>query len=397
MKPSTIFPLYLSLLLALTLGLQNCKKTEDPVPSQPAGATITNVRPFSGRGGTLVTISGTNLPQTGFTVTINGKPATVRQATATNIQIDVPANCGSGPIELKTAVQTLRTSGEFVYLFDRFSEMVYYIQDGRVWSMDIFQGRKQAATPTGFNSFNNAEALLLNRPTASGNQLVIFEKNGAAGGFTRLKDAGDLDKFGSLESGHNRTTGWLGIQSVVASKSRPGSIYYLWNKRDIYDNFVNVSSANLADASTLKVRYGNDMVFLAEAGGLLYIFQANGGIIGMTVNANGSLQLAGSDKAQAQNYGGFKAATDLNGNLWFITNNGLLYRFMPSTNTLTNVVSLSGKVVWSNAQAMTAVGNYLMIVDDGQLYRVDPASGNAEVAGTERLSIRTNNVAGFHN
>jgi|GEM_PF-4100477 len=387
--------LLLSLTVALTVGLQNCKRKTDPAP-QPPRLTVTGISPSSGRGGTLITITGTAFDGTGRAVTINGKSATIRQTSPTSIQAEVPANCGSGPIEVTVGGQKTRSSTDFAYLFDRFSEMVYYIQDGRVWSMDIFQGRKRAATPSGF-TFNNAEALLLSRPAASGNQLVVFEKNGAAGGFTILKDAGDLDKFSSFESGHSRNTGWLGVQSVVASKIRQGSIYYLWNRRDIYDNFVNVSSPNLADASTLKVRYGNDMAFLAEAGRLLYVFQVNGGIIGMKINANGSLQLAGSDNAQAKNYGGFKAATDLNGNLWFITSSGLLNRFVPSTNTLTNVVSLSGKVVWSNAQAMTAVGNYLMIVDDGQLYRVDPISGNANVVGTERLSIRTNNVAGFHN
>ncbi len=66
--------------------------------------TLTSIAPTEGLEGTLVTLTGTHFSAVAAedTVWFNGLPATVRQATATALQVVVPAGATSGKIQLKT-------------------------------------------------------------------------------------------------------------------------------------------------------------------------------------------------------------------------------------------------------------------------------------------------------
>ncbi|MBD2755367.1 IPT/TIG domain-containing protein [Spirosoma validum] len=387
-------------LLVLAELMSGCKKESAP-PVTPATLTIRNVSPSSGRGGTVLTLTGENFDPANFSATVNGKAATVVRGsvTTTTAQVEVPANCGTGPVDVITGGKSGRAPNEFEYLFNRFTEMVYYIQDGRLWSMDIFQGRKRGAMASSVLRYDNAEMLLLGRPVTGTDyhRMIIFENNGTGGGgYSDLRDGGGIDGFVSGTYGSGRTGGWLGVQSATASKVRPGSLYFLWNKRDVYDGSFLGLNGTFLQSDQLRTRYGNDMAFVCEAGGVLYVLQTNGTVLSNRITtATGAIQPQSAGNVLSVNFGGFKAVTDLNNALLFIANDGLLYRYALAANTLTKLPPTQGK--WNNVKAMTGVGDYLMVVDGEQLYRVDPQTGSSEAVGSERLLIRTNNFAGYHN
>ena len=164
----------------------------------------------------------------------------------------------------------------------------------------------------------------------------------------------------------------------------------------MYDGSILGLNGTFLQSDRLRTHCSNDMAFVCEAGGVLYVLQTNGTVLSNRITtATGAIQPQSAGSAQGLNFGGFKAVTDLNGYLFFIANDGLSYRYALAANTLATLRPTQGK--WNNAKAITGVGNYLMVVDGEQLYRVDPQTGSAEAVGNERLLIRTNNFAGFHN
>ncbi|MVM29241.1 cell shape-determining protein MreB [Spirosoma sp. HMF4905] len=90
----------MSCILAGSLFVTSCKKTEDPAPVTPSLA-ITSFSPTSGKAGDVVTITGTgfNASTTGQTVSFGTTAATVLAATATNLVVQVPNSInGNFPI-----------------------------------------------------------------------------------------------------------------------------------------------------------------------------------------------------------------------------------------------------------------------------------------------------------
>jgi hypothetical protein len=76
------------------------------------GAIITDFSPTFGNFGTVVTIDGLKLdPYT--KVTFNGVTATVTGASSTSLQVSVPTNSGTGPIEVFTTAGDFTTSTNF--------------------------------------------------------------------------------------------------------------------------------------------------------------------------------------------------------------------------------------------------------------------------------------------
>ncbi|MDN5216977.1 IPT/TIG domain-containing protein [Fulvivirgaceae bacterium BMA12] len=124
MKTSTNLKGIVKLFLAFAflLLLQACEEIDpDDCPACPK---ITSISPNHGRGGEIINISGINfedfIPSVDK-VTINGKEAAViNTPTATNIEVQVPENAGSGPVmitigELNSEVNE-RTNFEYDYV-----------------------------------------------------------------------------------------------------------------------------------------------------------------------------------------------------------------------------------------------------------------------------------------
>jgi len=80
--------------------------------------TVTSFSPTSGLTGTTVTITGTNfnpLPS-GNVVTFNNIPATVINATATILTVEVPSNATTGSVKVKIGTATATSSSVFTVL-----------------------------------------------------------------------------------------------------------------------------------------------------------------------------------------------------------------------------------------------------------------------------------------
>ncbi|HEY8934609.1 MAG TPA: IPT/TIG domain-containing protein, partial [Cyclobacteriaceae bacterium] len=80
--------------------------------------SITSFLPASGSTGTTVTISGTNFSATASenVVAFNGTPATVTEATTTQITTTVPAGAGTGKITVHVNNSMATSTDDFVYL-----------------------------------------------------------------------------------------------------------------------------------------------------------------------------------------------------------------------------------------------------------------------------------------
>jgi len=73
---------------------------------------IVSVNPASARKGEIITIKGRNFSRTlsENVVTINGKTATVKSATTTQLTVEVPAKAGDGPVKVTVSGVTLTGS-----------------------------------------------------------------------------------------------------------------------------------------------------------------------------------------------------------------------------------------------------------------------------------------------
>lgn len=95
------------LVLAAAVVITSCDKSE-PSPPPVVALTVSSIEPTSGPYYTVVTISGTGFDPTtaGNEVTVNGKVAEVISATATELQINVPARAGKGEVAVTTNAET---------------------------------------------------------------------------------------------------------------------------------------------------------------------------------------------------------------------------------------------------------------------------------------------------
>ncbi|MBL7748010.1 MAG: IPT/TIG domain-containing protein [Chitinophagaceae bacterium] len=95
------------LLLPVIFFAEACKKEDSPPPPDTTLA-ITAIAPATGTYGTVVSITGKNFSTTAAnnTVKVNGVTAVVNTATATELQITVPPNAGTGAITVQTGAQT---------------------------------------------------------------------------------------------------------------------------------------------------------------------------------------------------------------------------------------------------------------------------------------------------
>lgn len=110
------------------LHLHACEEV-DP-DACPACPKITNISPNHGRSGEIISISGVNFEEfipSVDKVTINGKEAPViNTSTATNIEVQVPENAGSGPVMISIGELTSEVNERtnFDYDFVKIDEIV---------------------------------------------------------------------------------------------------------------------------------------------------------------------------------------------------------------------------------------------------------------------------------
>jgi len=102
-------------LLIPTSILLSCSDNDDETKTLPPD--VTSISPGEGPKATLVTITGTNFSPTisENEVTVNGKPATITSATATQLTVTVPPAADSGPIVVKSKGQKATKEPNFTF------------------------------------------------------------------------------------------------------------------------------------------------------------------------------------------------------------------------------------------------------------------------------------------
>src|SRR5579871_3110894 len=102
----------------------SCKKSNPtsptpPPPTSPQVATaIYNISPSSGPDSTIVTITGAGFSTNSLkdSVKFNGIPATVKQASASQLTVIVPLRAGTGSVSLKVDTQSVK-GPTFTYIY----------------------------------------------------------------------------------------------------------------------------------------------------------------------------------------------------------------------------------------------------------------------------------------
>ena len=105
-------------ILALLLYI-SCGKDDDPTPDpEPQEVEITSFSPTSGTVGTEVTINGKNFSSTKTenSVSFNGTAATVKEALATQLTVEVPSGASTGPIKVTVGSSSATSATDFTVM-----------------------------------------------------------------------------------------------------------------------------------------------------------------------------------------------------------------------------------------------------------------------------------------
>lgn len=154
-------------ILALILSI-SCGKDDDPTPNpQPETVEINGFSPASGEVGTEVTITGKNFSatKTENSVTFSGTTATVKEASATTIKVDVPEGASSGSIKVTVGNSSATSTTIFEVLASEPTPSITNISEGEwKWEDEI--------TITGSNFSTTGNKVFIN-----GVEAEILEEN----------------------------------------------------------------------------------------------------------------------------------------------------------------------------------------------------------------------------
>src|SRR5215207_5544006 len=99
----------------LSLFFTSCIKKVDVDQITPQTGVI-QISPTQGAKNTTMSITGVNFPdKAGIVVKVNGKTVPIVTSTSNNIQVTIPANTGTGPVQV-TFGGTTYDGGTFTYL-----------------------------------------------------------------------------------------------------------------------------------------------------------------------------------------------------------------------------------------------------------------------------------------
>ncbi|WP_353722283.1 IPT/TIG domain-containing protein [Dyadobacter sp. 676] len=131
--------LYSLLLLAgLVAGMSACDNDDEPDTTPQPELTVTAITPSSGPVGTKVTITGTKFDPTpaNNTVLFNTTQATVTAATATSLEVTVPAGATNGVISVTVGGVTAKSTTSFTVSDRTTVEVSGEIKANTTWTKD---------------------------------------------------------------------------------------------------------------------------------------------------------------------------------------------------------------------------------------------------------------------
>ena len=179
-KLSTTGLLYSLLLIpVIMLFIASCGK-DSPAPAPPPPVPVINtISPIHGPFNTSIIITGTNFSVTAAEniVKVNGKPATVTNATATQLTVNVPVGAGTGNVSVK--VNSSEISGPvFTYEYTAVVSTV-----GGTPTSGDFHYPAGVAVDNQDNIYVTDMTLNYIKKISPAGVVSILAGNGAAGGF----------------------------------------------------------------------------------------------------------------------------------------------------------------------------------------------------------------------
>ncbi|MGN7886480.1 IPT/TIG domain-containing protein [Dyadobacter sp. 22481] len=275
----------LLLLTGLVAGLTACDNDDKPDPTPQPVLAVTAIAPASGPAGTKVTITGTKFDPTpaNNTVLFNTTQATVTAATATSLEVAVPANATSGVISVTVGGVTAKSTASFT-VSDRVAvEVKDEIKTNTTWTKDKMYLLKGFVYVTAGTTLTIEKGTLIKGagkdadPTASGKGGALIIEAGAK--LVAIGTAEEPIVFTSANDPGKRNYGdWGGVVLIgKAPNNRPGSTAFEGGIRGT------IGTGTAADDNSGTLQYVR-----IEFGGIALSSTANSEINGLTLYGVGS-------------------------------------------------------------------------------------------------------------
>lgn len=275
----------LLLLTGLVAGLTACDNDDEPVtPPQPVLA-VTAIAPASGPVGTKVTITGTKFDPTpaNNTVLFNTTQATVTAATATSLEVTVPAGATAGVISVTVGGATAKSTASFTVSDRTTVEVKDEIKANTTWTKDKLYVLKGFVYVTAGTTLTIEKGTIIKGagkdadPTASGKGGALIIEAGAK--LVAIGTAEEPIVFTSLNDPGKRSYGdWGGVVLIgKAPNNRPGSTAFEGGIRGT------IGTGTAADDNSGTLQYVR-----IEFGGIALSATPNSEINGLTLYGVGS-------------------------------------------------------------------------------------------------------------
>jgi hypothetical protein len=277
------------LLLSLVTFISACDNDDEPTPPAEALA-VSSFAPTSGLAGTKVVITGTKFSTTASenVVLFNTTPATVSAATATTLEVTVPADATTGVISVTTGGKTVKSTAPFTISSRQTVDVVGEIKADTKWTADKIYVLKGFVYVTSGTTLTIDKGTIIKGagkdadPTASGQGGALIIEAGA-----KINAVGTADQpivFTSLKEAGQRNYGdWGGLVLIgKAPHNRAGATSPEGGIRAGATK-AGLGTDNIADDNSGTLQYVR-----IEFAGIALSNTANSEINGLTMYAVGS-------------------------------------------------------------------------------------------------------------
>jgi streptogramin lyase len=350
----------------------SCSK-DDPAPTPIVpDLTVSSITPNSGGEGTPVVIVGTgfSVAASGNAVTLNGKTCPVVSATATQLNITIPADAGSGNITVTVGSRSAQsTAFTFVPSVPPLAISSIAPDSGPKATVVVITGTSfSAIAAENVVTINGKTCLVTNATTT---ELTITIPANAGSGTISV------------------ATGGKTVQSTMFNYTFTITVSTLAG-----------STSGYTDATGTDAQFSQPYSVATDADGNVYVADAGNHKIRKITPAGVVTTLAGSTQgytegtgAAAQFYYPYGVATDADGNVYVadtfnqavrkITSTGVVTTLAGGTNGSADGTGAAAQFNYLTGVATDAVGNvYVADKDNNKIRKVTPTGEVTTLAGS---------------